>query len=74
LNPDGDFSNQGCINPADRNGAKITCGYSYWICDNGAGYILTAHFESESNVDLYDQNASGMNTTSVIDDYTVVMN
>lgn len=49
-----------CINPWNRSDTAYICAYWYWTCDSWTGYILTAHFESQSNVNLYDQNASGM--------------
>jgi len=29
------------------------CGYTYSLCDDGAGYLITAHFESKGNAADY---------------------
>jgi len=50
-----------CMDAAGATGTS--CYYAYWTCDGWVGYLLTAQFESVSNLSLYTENASGMSGT-----------
>ena len=41
-----------CLKDA-TGGTLGACGYTYSLCDGGAGYLITAKFESKSNQGSY---------------------
>jgi len=59
----------------DSTGANIFfwCDYLYMLCDNGMWYLLSAQFESKSNLGLYADNAAGPWGANWLDTWTYGM-
>lgn len=52
------------VNTSTTLGGTSQCVYSYYLCDAGTGYALSALFESPANTTMYNNNASGGSTVN----------